>query len=61
MLSLHRQSFIHSRSFFVTTVHWAYKKEDSWSEIPMEISLKMEKAYGRNKQGSIIVELEGNM
>ncbi|XP_078314718.1 uncharacterized protein LOC111129303 [Crassostrea virginica] len=42
-------------------VHWAYKKEDSWSKIPMEISLKMEKAYGRNKQGSIIVELEGNI
>ncbi|XP_062595524.1 uncharacterized protein LOC134256866 [Saccostrea cucullata] len=38
---------------------WAYKKNGRWFDFPQNINTKMEKAYGRNNQGSMILEIDG--
>lgn len=40
---------------------WTYKKDGEWHRIPKDINDKMEKAYGRNKHGSTILELDGHI
>ncbi|XP_061173382.1 uncharacterized protein LOC133182550 [Saccostrea echinata] len=38
---------------------WAYKKNGRWVDFPEDINKKMEKAYGRNMHGSMILEVDG--
>lgn len=40
-------------------VAWAYKKDGKWYNLPRAVNEKVEKAYGRNKQGATILELDG--
>lgn len=42
-------------------ITWTYKKDGEWHCIPKDINDKMEKAYGRNKHGSTILELDGHI
>lgn len=42
-------------------VAWAYKKDGKWYNLPRAVNEKVEKAYGRNKQGATILELDGCM
>lgn len=40
-------------------VSWTYQKDGVWQVFPKDINEKMEKAYGRNKHGSMILEVDG--
>lgn len=48
-------------TFETDKITWTYKKDGEWHCIPKDINDKMEKAYGRNKHGSTILELDGHM
>lgn len=48
-------------NFKTDDIAWAYKKSGIWYNLPRDVSEKVEKAYGRNKQGSTILELNGCM
>nr|XP_022331302.1 uncharacterized protein LOC111129304 isoform X2 [Crassostrea virginica] len=40
-------------------ISWTYQKDSVWQVLPKDINEKMEKAYGRNKHGSMILEVDG--
>ncbi|XP_061173381.1 uncharacterized protein LOC133182549 [Saccostrea echinata] len=42
----------------VSDIQWRYLKDDLWCEFSQDNSRKIEKAYGRNTQGSTILDLE---
>lgn len=46
-------------NFKTDDVAWTYKKDGIWYNLPRDVNEKVEKAYGRNKQGSTILELDG--
>eukprot|EP00105_Crassostrea_gigas_P025887 XP_011446616.1 PREDICTED: uncharacterized protein LOC105341673 [Crassostrea gigas] len=46
-------------NFKTDDVAWAYKKDGIWYTLPRDVNEKVEKAYGRNKHGSTILELNG--
>uniref|UniRef100_K1Q222 E3 ubiquitin-protein ligase MIB2 n=1 Tax=Magallana gigas TaxID=29159 RepID=K1Q222_MAGGI len=48
-------------NFKTDDVAWAYKKDGIWYTLPRDVNEKVEKAYGRNKHGSTILELNGCM
>lgn len=48
-------------TFETDKITWTYKKDGEWHCIPKDINDKVEKAYGRNKHGSTILELDGHM
>lgn len=47
--------------FEIDKIIWIYKKDGEWYCILKDINDKMEKAYGCNKYGLIIFELNGYM
>ncbi|XP_062595500.1 uncharacterized protein LOC134256847 [Saccostrea cucullata] len=47
-----------SKLTHVSDIQWRYLKNDLWCEFSQDINRKIEKAYGRNKQGSTILDLE---
>lgn len=53
--------FLVQVNFKTDDIAWAYKKGGIWYNLPRDVSEKVEKAYGRNKQGSTILELNGCM
>lgn len=53
--------FLVQTNFKTDDVAWAYKKDGIWYTLPRDVNEKVEKAYGRNKHGSTILELNGCM